>query len=182
MEGRDYTDRACCESGGIEASDVCPNNTVGLDSEGSGAIIGMVVGAVAGLAVLGGCCFCLNKMRLSIVGGRGNDSGNKPIVIMHSGQNNNNNPNTFTTAGQMQQTPAPAHVHQVQQPTVSVAPAPVMAQVVQPVVMNGSYHNHNQHQQMAQPMYASNQQQPTVVVGSVYSPSAPPMNPNVRHY
>ena len=179
MEGKDYTDRACCESGGIEASDVCPNNTVGLDSEGSGAIIGMVIGAVAGLAVIGGCCFCLNKMRLSIVGG--GDSGNKPIVIMHSGQNNNNNPNTFTTAGQMQQTPAPAHVHQVQQPTVSVTPAPVMAQVVQPVVVNGSYHNSHL-QQMAQPMYASNQQQPTVVVGSVYSPSAPPMNPNVRHY
>ena len=178
MEGKDYTDRACCESGGIEASGVCPNNTVGLDSEGSGAIIGMVVGAVAGLAAIGGCCFCLNKMRLSIVGGR--DSGNKPIVIMHSGQNNNNNPNTITTAGQMQQTPAPAHVHPVQQATVA-GPAPVVAQVVQPVVMNGSYHN--QHQQlMAQPMYASNQQQPTVVVGSVYSPSAPPMNPNVRHY
>ena len=61
MEGKEYADRACCESDGTEPSASCPVKKQ-LDA---GVTVGIVAAGVVVLCCICGCCFCCNTMRMS---------------------------------------------------------------------------------------------------------------------
>jgi len=178
-EGKSYEEKACCEIGGITASQTCSNNSTTIDLEGGSAVAVFVGLAIAGVAFISCCCFCCTKFFKA-----NNERGSGKIVYQINSSVLGRNGSSTAPAPSMS---VPTTTH-VQQPNVVQQQQfqPVMAQVVQqPNVVTsvgGSYHA-----TQPQPMYVTTQQ--PVVTGTVYnpnvtvmsSPTAPSMNQQVRY-
>lgn len=71
MDGKEYTDRACCESGGVVPSDSCPDLTATTkataeEESSSGSNTGMIVGIVVGVlaaVIIGAAAFVWHKKK-----------------------------------------------------------------------------------------------------------------------
>ena len=167
LEGKTYEEKACCEIGGITASQTCPNNSTTIDLEGGSAVALFVGLAIAGVAFIACCCFCCTKF-FKDKGG----SGSGKIVYQINGSVLGRNGSSTASAPSMS-VPTTTHVQHTPVVQQQQFQPTVMAQVVQqPNVVTsvgGSYHA-----TQPQPMYVTTQQ--PVITGTVYNPNVTVMS------
>lgn len=167
MEGMSYTERACCESDGIEPSESCPAEAEEVEPV---AIIGIVMSILVVLCCCCGCCFLCSRMQQSRV---------QDAAELNARMQSNTNATAASNPMPVSATQPASNVQSNNNGSGSIYDAgPVPVPAAQPI-SNVQLNNNESPNVYAVPIQI--QPEPEINLGAFgqrsWEPSAPPTNP-----